>query len=211
MSRKEEIAALHREKILSAAENLFASGGYEATTIDDISKASGYSRRTIYAYYANKEDLRLHAVERGLIALKRDLETALAESEHFIVRYRAICAAMTRYRREFPCSARAVDDAPAASLQSDDLPAVVPRIIALGEEINAHLRGWIEEGQREGVVRTDVIPMLSVPVIYAELSALLALAESKGDYIEKSASLSEGGFLEYGFGQIITALLERKS
>ena len=46
MSRREETAALHREHILSAAEALFALKGFDATTIDDISKACGYSRRT---------------------------------------------------------------------------------------------------------------------------------------------------------------------
>ena len=207
MSRREETAALHREHILSAAEALFALKGFDATTIDDISKACGYSRRTIYAYYQNKDDLRLHAAQRGLIALRDDLSAAAALEGGFLVRYRAICAAMTRYRRDFPCSARAVDAASAARLQSDELPPVVRRILALGEEINALLIGWVEAGQREGVVRADVIPALSVMVLQAGLSALLALSESKGAYIEKSHALDEGAFLEYGFNQLAASLM----
>ena len=195
MSRREETAALHREHILSAAEALFALKGFDATTIDDISKACGYSRRTIYAYYQNRDDLRAAAALEG----------------GFLVRYRAICAAMTRYRRDFPCSARAVDAASAARLQSDELPPVVRRILALGEEINALLIGWVEAGQREGVVRADVIPALSVMVLQAGLSALLALSESKGAYIEKSHALDEGAFLEYGFNQLAASLMVNPS
>ena len=211
MSRREETAALHREHILSAAEALFALKGFDATTIDDISKAGGYSRRTIYAYYQNKDDLRLHAAQRGLIALRDDLSAAAALEGGFLVRYRAICAAMTRYRRDFPCSARAVDAASATRLQSDELPPVVRRILALGEEINALLIGWVEAGQREGVVRADVIPALSVMVLQAGLSALLALSESKGAYIEKSHALDEGAFLEYGFNQLAASLMVNPS
>ena len=192
MSRREETAALHREHILSAAEALFALKGFDATTIDDISKACGYSRRTIYAYYQNKDDLRLHAAQRGLIALRDDLSAAAALEGGFFVRYRAICAAMTRF-------------------QADGLPPVVRRILALGEEINALLIGWVEAGQREGVVRADVIPALSVMVLQAGLNALLALSESKGAYIEKSHALDEGAFLEYGFNQLAASLMVNPS
>ena len=211
MSRRGETAALHRERILSAAEALFAQKGFDATTIDDISKACGYSRRTIYACYQNKDDLRLHAAQRGLIALRDDLKAAAALEGGFLARYRAICAAMTRYRRDFPCSARTVDAASVPRLQSDELPPAARRILALGEEINALLTGWIEAGQREGVVRADVAPALSVMVLQAGLSALLALNESKGAYIEKSHALDEGAFLEYGFNQLAAALLVNPS
>ena len=41
-NQKEAVAALHRERMLAAAEELFQQKGFEQTTIDDISKASGY-------------------------------------------------------------------------------------------------------------------------------------------------------------------------
>ena len=52
MSKKEAVTALHRARIMAASERLFSEKGYAQTTIDDISKASEYSRRTIYTYYA---------------------------------------------------------------------------------------------------------------------------------------------------------------
>ena len=47
-NRKEAVAALHRARIMTAAERLFSEKGYALTTIEDISKASEYSRRTSY-------------------------------------------------------------------------------------------------------------------------------------------------------------------
>ena len=66
MSRKEAVTALHRARIMTAAEKLFSEKGYAQTTIDDISKASEYSRRTIYAYYESKDSLLLWVVLRYL-------------------------------------------------------------------------------------------------------------------------------------------------
>lgn len=76
MTRKEAVAALHRARILTAAEKLFSEKGYAQTTIDDISKASEYSRRTLYAYYESKEDILHHIIEKGLRSLKKDIESA---------------------------------------------------------------------------------------------------------------------------------------
>ena len=51
---------------------------------------------------------------------------------------------------------------------------------------------------------------MSVYVLYSGMTALLALAESKGEFIEKQFSLSEEEFLEYGFRQIISSMLAEK-
>ena len=50
INQKPAVADLHRQQILKAAEVLFTEKGYEHTRIEDISRASGYSRRTLYAY-----------------------------------------------------------------------------------------------------------------------------------------------------------------
>ena len=76
-NQKEAVAALHRERMLAAAEELFQQKGFEQTTIDDISKASGYSRRTLYAYYVNKEDFLRQIVRKGLRQLDGALEAAV--------------------------------------------------------------------------------------------------------------------------------------
>lgn len=101
-NKKDAVAALHREQILKAAEKLFSKKGYVQTTIDDISKMSAYSRRTIYAYYENKEDILHHIMEKGLLALKMDIENAVNRQEDFMEGYKEICMAMRNYQREYP-------------------------------------------------------------------------------------------------------------
>ena len=46
-----------KAKILSAATDLFLSGGYGATSIDAIVEKSGGSKATLYSYYPTKADL----------------------------------------------------------------------------------------------------------------------------------------------------------
>lgn len=64
-----------REKIISAAKELFAERGYEGATIRDIAKAAGMSTGAVFASFTDKSDLftqiaeteqaQVHAAMRG--------------------------------------------------------------------------------------------------------------------------------------------------
>lgn len=148
-NKKEAVAALHREQIMKAAEKLFSEKGYEQTTIEDISKASEYSRRTIYAYYESKEDILHHIVEKGLIELKNDIENAINLNEDFITVYKAICAAMSKYQSEYHHSADNVNSTNAANFDFKNLSDTVKHILLLGTEINTILAAFIENGKKK--------------------------------------------------------------
>ncbi len=46
-----------RRQIVEAAASQFARTGFEATLMDDVAAAAGVSKGSLYAYFANKEDL----------------------------------------------------------------------------------------------------------------------------------------------------------
>ena len=151
-----------------------------------------------------------HIIEKGLLVLKEDIAGALTGDGDFLAKYRTICNAVRRYHRDCPQSVEHVNRARTGSFEQTELPDAVKRILVLGTEINGLLTALLEEGQAEGAVRRDIVPGMSVYVLYSGMSALLALAESKGEFIEKQFSLSEEEFLEYGFRQIISSMLAEK-
>ena len=148
-NKKEAVAALHREQIMKAAEKLFSEKGFSQTTIDDISKASEYSRRTIYAYYESKDDILYHIVEKGLIELKKDIESAINLNEDFITEYKAICMAISKYQYEYSHSADNVNRANTANFDFENLSDTVKHILLLGTEINTILAAFIEDGKEK--------------------------------------------------------------
>ena len=52
--RKREVV---RQEITRAAWPLFAARGYEQTTVADVARAAGLSRRTFFRYFSSKEDV----------------------------------------------------------------------------------------------------------------------------------------------------------
>jgi AcrR family transcriptional regulator len=64
-----------RELIASTALALFSERGYQATTVADVAEAAEVSERTIFGYFATKEDL----LFADHLALAQDLGRALEE------------------------------------------------------------------------------------------------------------------------------------
>lgn len=72
-----------RRRILEAAEQLFASGGYEASTTRDIADAAGIANGTLFNYFPNKEAV-LAALVAGVAAgIHADFEKRSPEDGSF--------------------------------------------------------------------------------------------------------------------------------
>lgn len=90
--RRAERSATKRAEIVTAARKVFTTHGYLGTSMDAVAAEAGASKRTVYQYFADKEELFaavvLATVDRGyeffrphILALAEtdDLETALRQ------------------------------------------------------------------------------------------------------------------------------------
>ena len=68
-----------REGLIEAADQLFASGGFHATTLDQIAAAAGYTKGAVYSNFASKEDLFFGVYERRSQRTVAHVERVLAE------------------------------------------------------------------------------------------------------------------------------------
>jgi AcrR family transcriptional regulator len=68
-----------RERILDATERLLARFGYDKTTMEDLAREAGVSKRTIYLHFPSKEEVALSSIDRIVDRLKARL-IRLAES-----------------------------------------------------------------------------------------------------------------------------------
>ncbi|MFO0612770.1 MAG: TetR/AcrR family transcriptional regulator [Polyangiaceae bacterium] len=80
-----------KERLVATAERLFLRDGYNATSIDRVAEAAGFSKGAVYSNFANKDELclavldALHAREVAAIATafaaKRSMKGRLAAFE----------------------------------------------------------------------------------------------------------------------------------
>jgi AcrR family transcriptional regulator len=63
LDKKETKSMLTKKKITKAATNLFVQKGYAATSIENISEATGVSKGNIYYHFGSKEGLFIHVLD----------------------------------------------------------------------------------------------------------------------------------------------------
>jgi AcrR family transcriptional regulator len=73
-------SADRRRRIVDAALRLFAETAYDSVQMDDLARAAGVAKPTLYRYFATKEDLFLEGIERTLGDLEHEAEAAARSS-----------------------------------------------------------------------------------------------------------------------------------
>ncbi len=68
------------EQVFQAALRLFREKGYHATSMQDIAEAVGLYKGSLYHYIDGKEDLLIHAFERGMGSLLGEIEDVLRDT-----------------------------------------------------------------------------------------------------------------------------------
>jgi AcrR family transcriptional regulator len=89
--RKTELST--RDKILKAAQKLFARNGYDGTTTKELAEKSGIAEGTLFRHFPNKKAILVEVATQGWVDLLTDLLTELSE----IASYEAISQVM--YKR----------------------------------------------------------------------------------------------------------------
>ncbi|MFG3252757.1 TetR family transcriptional regulator [Streptomyces sp. NPDC048172] len=63
MSLRERTRAAVRAELAALALELFAERGFEETTVDEVARAAGMSKRSLFRYFPTKEDMVLGSAE----------------------------------------------------------------------------------------------------------------------------------------------------
>jgi AcrR family transcriptional regulator len=92
--------AVREQQIRRIALRLFAEGGYQATSMDDIATAAGVSKPVVYDLVGNKEELYLACVDAAGRELAEVVSTAALSTTGPEQRMRAGAVAFIRYVAE---------------------------------------------------------------------------------------------------------------
>lgn len=200
--RKKEPRSVHRENIVSAASALFMEKGIAATSMDDIAKAAGYSKATLYVYFENKEEIVGILALNSMKKLYDYISSALIQHETTKARYDFICRGLVQYQEEFPFYFKMVLDKINIDFESKEYLPEERETYQIGEEINEKIKNFLLSGMEKGDLRNDLDIMPAIFNFWGMLSGIIQLASNKEEYIKKSMGLSEIKFLEYGFSLV---------
>lgn len=207
---KKEPRSVHRENIVSAASALFMDRGIAATSMDDIAKAAGYSKATLYVYFENKEEIVGILVLNSMQKLYDYISSALTQHKTTKARYDFICRGLMQYQQEFPLYFKMVLDKINIDFESKDYLPEEKKTYQIGEEINEKIKNFLLSGMEKGDLRSDLEIMPAIFNFWGMLSGIIQLAANKEEYIKKSMGLSKEKFLEYGFSLVYHSIAAKE-
>ena len=141
--RPQERGKHNRQRILAAAERLFAAHGYSDTSIDAVAEAVDMHQPGIYYYFPSKQALYEEVVREAIATLDDRIKELLVSSEPPEERLLASVAAWVDLLADRPTLARLIlheSAKPASSAIAQILPE-------MGERVNAMVeRAFLELG-----------------------------------------------------------------
>ena len=157
-----------REAILRAATKVFAGNGYFNSKVSDIAGAAGIADGTVYLYFKSKDDI-LHSI------FDRAMAEFIAEGKQELTKLDDPIAKLRR-----------IAELHLGKLGADRDMAIVFQVELRGstkfmQEFSAAgfaeyldiIRVTIDDGQRAGVFRDDIKPIVCAKILYGALDEMV--------------------------------------
>ncbi len=142
-----------KERILTGAQELFFRFGIRSITMDDIAKHLGMSKKTIYQFFKDKDDVVQSLMEAKLKEDERDFALIQQESKNIVDEVFSIMRRMSQLFSKIN------------PVIFHDLQKYHPQVWQLFKEFKSKfILGLVEQtilkGIKETLVRTDVNPKI---------------------------------------------------
>jgi AcrR family transcriptional regulator len=155
------------ERLISAATELFAAKGFDRVAVQEIVDRAGVTKGAMYHYFGSKDDL-LHEIYGSVLRMQTErLEQIAGGTEPVAERLHAAAVDV------IVTSIENFDQAKVYFRSADHL-AEDKRLAMRAERRQYHerFRALVEEGQRDGVFRTDVPADLSAHYFFGSVHHL---------------------------------------
>lgn len=208
LSRKEKEKLLREEDIINAAEKVFVLKGYSGTSMEEIAKEAQFTRKTVYQYFADKDDLFFSVIIRGFQRMLNYFEEDITNGKNGFEKLHSLGSAYYRFYQDYPETLELMNyvgyinpkEENSAKLQEfNKVTTAVVRKIA---EI-------IDEGKADGSIRKDLDSMKAAFSIEFLTTGFFHMLSVSGKTFLNHFSLNKEDFINYNMDLLTDAIREK--
>lgn len=197
--------AQKKEAFLNAAEKLFAEKGFENTSIDEVVKLAGLTKRTLYQYFQSKEDLFYAIALKGARQLYEASIGALDRGENVREKIRLANLAHLSFYKEHLDLFQILNYIPANQQNIQASPHYL-EIKQLDAARMNYLASLIAAGVSDGSINPKLDMKKAVFFGFFSAFSLLYTVAFTDKSIWKALSIEEDEFLNFSFDLFVAAL-----
>lgn len=182
--RKEREKQQRREDIISSAETVFFSKGYEQATMDDIAAHAELSKGTLYLYFKSKDDLHLAVARRGMNLLREQTSAAAEQGGNALEILQRMGWASVEFSQSNPDYMRSI--LMLEEVESDDVSLSLSDMqnMIFSESTVGTVLQVVEKGVKEGLIRSDLPPVLIAHTLWMSVISVLRFVGMRSNLLD---------------------------
>ncbi|MBK6266575.1 TetR/AcrR family transcriptional regulator [Marivirga sp. S37H4] len=172
-----------KEKILSVSAGLFNVQGFKATSLSDITTATGLTKGAIYRHFADKNDLEEKSFVYISLLIQKEFSRVIKNENNAPDKLRAICHFFLNYIH----SPIIQGGCPIlnAGVESDDTkPFLNQKVIELLDSLQFALQKIIQKGIEYGQIKKNTDPLSFSTVFIAALEGGVLLSKLRKQHTD---------------------------
>ncbi|MDR2847708.1 MAG: TetR/AcrR family transcriptional regulator [Bacteroidales bacterium] len=154
-----------KERIIEAAKELFQQTGLKNTTMDDIARQAGISKRTIYENFKDKEEILIACIELHIAENKRFAKTVFDKSDNVLEGTLSLLKKGNEQMQKHQF------------LLTDEIKRYYPAVhkslvMCRSEEKVKEMEKFVKQGMSEGIFREDLNPEIVAVLFHRQAEGI---------------------------------------
>lgn len=189
LNKREREKQMRENEIINAAERIFCKKGFEDAFMEEIAKEAEFSKRTVYQYFPNKEELYFAVILRGFKKLTLYLRDASENESTGLGKLEGCFKGFYKFYRDYPEILKLIGYLGYVKKKSDEDSKGRKEVMQLNYEIFNELGKVIKAGQEDRSISLDLDSQKSACGLIFLMTSFFNQLSVTGDTFTEAFSL----------------------
>lgn len=206
LPRREREKQVREEEIVLAAEKVFLHKGFDNASMDEIAAAAQFTKRTLYQYFANKEDLYFATVLRGFKNLLEYIQKAAVSEQTGFMKIYQSSIGYYQFYQDFPETLRLINYLGHVKKNSKEISQRQTELSEFDNQLFELVSKYIGEGIADGSIRAHLDPIKTSFSLIFMLTGYFNQLSFTGETFLENFKLDQKDFCVYSMDLLLGSI-----
>ncbi len=210
LSPREKGKQMRQTAIIAAAETIFCRGGYEEASMDEIAKKAQFTKRTVYQYFASKEDLYFAVALKGFEGLYSSIKEESKNQRTAYDQLERSCRSYYRFYKENPDIFGLINYWGNIKRRTEDGNKYKTELIRFNNEIFQEVEELLLEGKKDGSIQQEIDAKQTAYSLVFLMTGFFNQMSTTGDNFAEHFSLNQESFSFFTIDLVLKTIKKSK-
>lgn len=208
ISRKEKEKLAREKDIINAAEKVFTLIGYNEASMESIAKEAQFTRKTLYQYFTDKEDLLFTVIIRGFERLLCTLKNAVINGNNGYEKLKHLTNTYFQFYKDSPNTLNLMNYIGYIKPTAENSAKRI-EFNKVSEQLVQEIAKVIDEGKADGSIRADFDTMKLTHSAEFLITGFFHMFSISGKTFTDHFSINEDDFINFSMNLLCDIFREK--